>query len=177
VTRDSFDLSGEKRVNGPIRVLTVDNDDSFRQKTYASLESAEGIIVVGEVKDGREAITLVRETCPDIVLLDINTPHASNLKTVVQICELFPHIKIVVLHDDGQEQLALDALGKGALGHLVKGRTQPAEIVQAIHAVNRGEAVISSGVAGRILDQVFQKKPDKRPDHIQDIVGRRKKGK
>lgn len=148
-------------MNGPLKVLIVDNDDSFHQKTRALLESTEGITVVGEARDGREAIALVRETCPDVILLDIDTPHASNLETVVQIREQFPHIKIIVLHGDGQEQLALDALRKGALGHLVKEKAQPAEIVRAIRTVGRGEAIISPSTAGRILDEVIQEQQHK----------------
>ena len=160
-----------------IRVLIVDSDDAFRQKTRALLESAESITVVGGVKDGQQAIALVREMCPDVILLSIDTPHASNVETMAQIRELSPRAKIIILHDEGQEQLVLDVLRKGALGHLVREKAQSSDAVAAIHAVNRGEAVINSSVAGRILDQVFQKKPDKRPNHIQDIVGRHKKGK
>jgi DNA-binding NarL/FixJ family response regulator len=175
--RDRFDLSGEKRVNGPIRVFIVDNDDLFRQKTHAALERAKGITVVGQARDGREAISLIHKTDPDVVLLGIDTSRASNVEPTAQIRESFPHTKIVVLHDEGQEKLVLDVLRNGALGHLDREKAQPAEIVQAIRAVARGEAVISSGVAGRILDQISQKKPDKRPGHIQDIVGRHKERK
>lgn len=151
---DCFDLPGEKRVNGPIRVLIVDSDDLFRQKTRTSLENADGITVVGEARDGQEAIALTRETRPDIILLDI----ASNLERLAQICTLSPHTKIIALHDAEQEHLVLDAFKKGVLGHLIRSETQPAEIVAAIRAVSRGEAVISSGVAGRILDQVIQER-------------------
>jgi DNA-binding NarL/FixJ family response regulator len=151
---DCFDLPGEKRVSVPIKVFIVDNDDAFRQKTRASLESAEGIVVVGEARDGQKATPLIRETCPDIILLDI----ASNLERLAQICTLSPNTKIVALHDAEQEHLVLNAFKKGALGHLIRSETQPAGIVAAIRAVSRGEAVISSGVAGRILDQVVQER-------------------
>ena len=141
-----------------MKVLVVDDNDLFRRRTCALFESAEGITVVGEAKDGQRAIALIGEACPDIVLLNVGTPQASNLQMVGQIGELFPHIKIIVLNDEGQEQLVLEALRRGALGHLVKGKTRPAEIVEAVRAVGKGEAVLSPGVAGCMLDEYLLKK-------------------
>lgn len=143
-------------MSDPIKVSILDDDDSFRQRTRALLEGADGITVVGEAKDGQQAIALIGETRPDVILMDISTRPASNLQTVGQICELFPPTKVIVLNEDGQEQLVLEAFRKGALGHLVKGKAQPAEIVEAIRAVNRGKAILSPGVAGRILDEVVR---------------------
>ena len=148
-------------MSDPIKVSILDDDDSFRQRARALLESADGITVVGEAKDGQQAIALIRETRPDVILIDISTPRASNLQTVVQICELFPHTKVIVLNEDGQEELVLEAFRKGALGHLVKGKAELAEIVEAIRAVNRGKAILSPGVAGCILDEVVQKQQHK----------------
>ena len=176
MTRCCLNLDEGEGVDNQIQVAIMD-DDPYLQRTRMLLESIEGITVVGEARDGQEAISLIRETDPDVILLGIDIPHASNVEMIVQIRESSPHAKIIILHDEGQDQLVLDVLRKGALGHLVREKALPAEIVAAIRAVGRGEAVISSGVAGRILDQVFQKKPDKRPDHIQDIVGQHKKGK
>lgn len=145
-------------VEKSVRVFIVDSEDSFRQKTRALLQSAEGITVVGEEKDGQAAVAMIHKARPDVTLLDVGTLHTSSPQTARQIRELFTHTKIIVLNEEGQEQLVLDALGKGALGHLVREKAQPAEIVRAVRAVSRGEAVISSGVAGRILDQVIQER-------------------
>jgi len=151
------DLPGEKGVNDPIKVSIVDDNDLFRQRTHALLEGADGITVVGEAKEGRQAIALIHKTRPDVILLDISARPASNLQTMGQICELFPDAKIIVLNSEGQEQLALEAFKKGALGHLVKEKVQPVEILKAIRAVSRGEAVLSPGIAGCMLDQVTQR--------------------
>jgi DNA-binding NarL/FixJ family response regulator len=148
-------------MSDPIKVSILDDDDSFRQRARAWLESADGITVVGEAKDGQQAIALIGETRPDVILMDISTRPASNLQTVGQICELFPDTKVVVLNEDGQEQLVLDAFRKGALGHLVKGKAQPAEIVEAIRAVDRGQAVLSPGIAGCIMDEVVREQQRK----------------
>jgi len=156
--RSRLGLPGEDRVNSPIRVFIVDANDPSRQRLCALLEDAEGLTVVGEAKEGQQAIALIHEARPDVVLLDIGTQHASNLPIVTQICELLPPTKVIVLNDEGQEQLVLDAFGKGALGHLVRGRIQPAEVIEAIRAVGRGKVVLSPGVAGRMLDKVVHER-------------------
>lgn len=147
-------------MDNPIKVFIVDDDDLLRQRTRAWLESADGITVVGEAKDGQQAIALIGEARPDVILLDISTRPASNLQAVGQICKLFPHTKVIALNEDGQEELVLEAFRKGALGHLVKGKAQ-SEIVEAIRAVDRGKAILSPGVAGCILDEVVQKRSAK----------------
>ena len=155
-------------MNGPIRVFIVDaageytrEDDSFRQRLCTLLGDTEGLTVVGETKEGQQAIALIHEARPDVVLLDIGTQHASNLQIVTQISELLPPTKVIVLHNEGQEQLVLEAFRQGALGHLVRGRIQPAEVIEAIRAVGRGKVVLSPGVAGRMLDKVVQERRHK----------------
>lgn len=153
-------------MNGPIRVFIVDADDTFRQRLCALLRDAEGLTVVGETKDGQQAIALIHEARPDVVLLDIGTQHAINLPIVTQISESLPPTKVIVLNDEGQEQLVLEAFGKGALGHLTRewrmengeGKIEPARIVEAVRAVSRGEVILSPGVAGRMLDKVVHER-------------------
>ena len=141
-----------------IKVAIVGDDDVYRQTMGELLERAEGITVVGETRDGHEVISLVRQTNPDVILWSIGRSPTGNVEPMPRIHELHLRTKILILHDEAQEQLVLDMLRKGALGHLVKGKAQPDEIVAAIRAVGRGEAVISSGVAGRILDHVIQER-------------------
>jgi len=156
VIRGCSGFPGQKRMNDPIRVAIVGSDELVYQRTRKVLESADGITVVGEGKGGQSATDLVRETRPDVILLEIGSRHASNLEIVAQIQELFPRTKIIVFNEEGQEPLVLEAFRQGAQGHLVKGKAQPAEIVEAIRAVNRGEAILSPGLAGSMLDEVFQ---------------------
>jgi DNA-binding NarL/FixJ family response regulator len=146
-------------VNEPIRVLIV-GDDALCQRMRGALESEAGMIDVGQTRNGGEAIDLIHEmrpeTRPGVVLLDLDAPRASNLQTVGQMRGLFPHIEIIVLNDDSQEELVLEALREGARGHLLKDSASP-EIVQAIRAVSRGEAIFSPDIAGSMLDEVTRK--------------------
>jgi DNA-binding NarL/FixJ family response regulator len=144
-------LVGEKRV-APIKVLIVDNDDAFCQKARASLENAGGITVVGGAADGQHAIAMIQEMQPDVVLC------AVDLEGIAQLRTLSPRTKLIVVHARDQEPLVLDAFKNGALGHLLRREIRPPEIVAAVRAVSRGEAVISSDIAGRILDHVVQER-------------------
>jgi DNA-binding NarL/FixJ family response regulator len=139
-------------VNAPIKVLIV-GDEALCQRMRGALENKAGVIPVGQARGAEEALDLMRETLPGVVLLDI----AGNLETVGQMRAFFPHIELIVLNDDGQEELVLEALREGALGHLVKDKASPGEIVQAIRAVSRGEAVFSPNIAGWMLDEVTRK--------------------
>lgn len=142
----------------PIKVLIVSDDDLFRQRLDALFETTKGITVVGKARDIRAAIGLLDRTQPDIVLLDAGARGAGRPQTAVaQILEPFPQVKIIVLHEGGQEHLVLDALQGGAMGHLVKEKTGPDEIDAAICAVNRGEVILSSHIAGSMLDEVVRK--------------------
>jgi DNA-binding NarL/FixJ family response regulator len=138
-------------------VLIVGDDDVLCHEMRQALESKAGVIYVGQARDGKRAIDLLhhvqREALPGVVLLDI----ANNLQTVAQMRALFPRTQVIVLNDDGQEELVLQALREGALGHLVKDKAGPDDIVQAVRAVSRGEAIFSPDIAGRMLDKVTRK--------------------
>jgi len=143
-------------VNGPIRVIILDDEDTYRRKVCTWLAGADGITVVGETNDAQEALILIQEMRPDVVLLDVRTMQASASPIVARIPAVSPGTRIVVLNEEGQERAVLAAFREGALGHLVKGRAGGNEIAAAIRLVNRGEAVLSPEVAGRILDKLIQ---------------------
>lgn len=144
-------------MNAPIKVLIV-GDEALCQKMRGALKA--GVILVGQARGAEQALDLMRATLPGVVLLDIT----GNLETMRRMRASFPSAQIIVLNDDGQDELVLQALLEGALGHLVKDKASPAEIVQAIRAVSRGQAIFSPGIAGCMLDEVARKhKKTKKP--------------
>jgi DNA-binding NarL/FixJ family response regulator len=145
-------------VNHPIKVLIVDDDEEFHQGICKVLESAASIAIAGQARDGQEAVALTRKACPDVVLVDIGTSPAESLQIIAQVSKSFPDVRIVVLNENEQGRQVLDAFRKGALGHLSRTRAQSAELVHAIRAAARGEAILSPDVAGHILDEVTREK-------------------
>jgi len=134
-----------------MRVLIVDDHELFRDG-IRSLLSTEGIEVVGEASDGLEALEKVRRLQPDIVLLDIMMPRCDGLEATRLIKAEMPDTKIVILtavEDDGN---IFEAIKSGAQGYLLKSM-RGAQFVSLLKGVQRGEAAITSDVAGKILDE------------------------
>jgi DNA-binding NarL/FixJ family response regulator len=137
-----------------IKVLVVAEDETLCQRLCAVLDQARRISVVGLASDAPEAMRIGHKTRCDVILLDIDMPETTRRRILAQSRQESA-ARIIVLGQDGQEQQVLDALKNGAMGHVHKKEVQ-AEIVCAISAVNRGEAVITSAMAGCILDKVKQ---------------------
>ena len=141
-----------------IKALLVDRDDLFRRITRTLLHGYDDVKVVGEAGDVSQAEKLIRSLGPQVVLWDVNTLDAGNLQSVALVAARHPEIKIIVLSVAERDRLVLEALRRGACGHLVKGRSTPLEIVEAMHTVTTGQSVISSAMAGWILDEMAQQR-------------------
>jgi DNA-binding NarL/FixJ family response regulator len=132
-----------------MRVLLADDHQILRDGIRRGLEAA-GETVVGEADNGEEALELVRETMPDIVLMDLSMPVLDGVSATQRITEEFPQVKVVVLtmHDDPQRTRA--ALEAGAQGYLTKG-TSFADVLDTLNRVMAGEEVLSPQLAASML--------------------------
>lgn len=135
----------------PIRVAVVDNDKAFCQKLHAWFEITKDIRFVGEAQDGEELMEFVREVQPDVILVNVDV-------AAFQVSQMSSLTRIIVLHLPGQEPLALEKLFAGALGHLDKRHVQPEQALEAIRAVNCGEAFLSPSMAGWIVDEIARRR-------------------
>ena len=133
-----------------MRVLIVDDHELFRDGIRGLLQ-AEGIEVVGEASDGLEALEQVRSLQPDIILLDIKMPRCDGLEATRLIKAEMPDAKIVILTAVEEDDSIFEAIKSGAQGYLLK-NMRAAEFISLLKGVERGEAAITSDVAGRILD-------------------------
>ena len=136
----------------PIRILLVDDQILFRKGIRALLEDQPGIEVVGEGGDGQAGIELVEELRPDVVLMDVNMPICSGVEATRTIKEMFPATKIVILTVSDEDDELFAAIKSGAEGYLLKD-LEPQELFGMIRGVMRGEAPISSAVAGKLLNE------------------------
>jgi DNA-binding NarL/FixJ family response regulator len=140
-------------VSDRVRVMLVDDDDLMRAGLRSVLSSDESIEVIGEAGDGREAVERIRELAPELVLMDIRMPHVDGISATREVLAATPDVKVVVLTTFEQDDYIFDALSAGASGFLLK-RTQPEELIAAIHTVAAGDSLLSPSVTRRVIDRM-----------------------
>ena len=140
-----------------VEVLLVDDHVLVRKGVASLLESHEGIKVIGEAGNGCEAIRFVRETAPDVILMDVHMPKCDGLHAVRVIKHEMPDVKIIMLTVDEHDEVLFEAIKSGAQGYLLKKLT-PEELISTIEATARGEVALSQAMMGKLLAQ-FQRPP------------------
>lgn len=138
-------------MNSPIRVVVVDDHVIVRNGLAQLLATANEVELIGSASDGREAIVVVEELQPDVVLMDLSMPEMDGVEATEVIAERFPNVKVVVLSSFSEHQRVLAALEAGARGYVLK-HADPEQIIQAIRAVHVGGAPIDPQVARVLLD-------------------------
>ncbi len=140
----------------PIRILLADDHTLVRAGISSLLKNLEGVEVIAEASDGREALRLVRVHRPDVVLMDIAMPGLNGLEAAARIAKIFPHVRVIILSMHVNEEYVLQALRAGAAGYLVKG-ADAAELEVAIRAVARGETYLSPTVSKHVVTDYIQR--------------------
>jgi NarL family two-component system response regulator LiaR len=138
-----------------IRVLIVDDHPVVRQGLRYMLEQRPDIEVVGEGYDGEQAIALVSDLLPDVVLLDLLMPKMDGMMVVREIKRLAPNTQIIILTSYYEDDQILSAIKAGALSYLLK-ESSTLELVEAIRAAARGESKLHPRVAARLLREMRQ---------------------
>ena len=139
-----------------IKVVVADDHTILRQGIKALLDNQEGIEVVGEAKDGREAIKTIEELLPDVILMDIAMPGLNGLEATRRIKKKFPKVKVVVLTMHANEEYIFQILNAGADGYLVK-ETAFQDLISAINAVHKGEAFMSPSISKKVMTDYIQR--------------------
>jgi DNA-binding NarL/FixJ family response regulator len=134
-----------------IRTLIADDHTLLRNGICALLKDEPDITIVGEASDGREAVRLAGQLKPNVVLLDIAMPLLNGLEAARQIKREHPEIDVLVLTMYDNEEYFREMLEVGASGYIVK-RAAASELVNAIRAVYRGEAVLSPAITRLLLE-------------------------
>ena len=138
-----------------IRVLICDDQVVVREGLRAILSTAPGIEVVGEASDGDEALELVPQTQPDVVLMDLKMPGMNGVQATRAICDHYPDVRVLVLTTYDADEWVFDAIRSGAAGYLLKD-TPRAGLIAAIKGTAAGKTHVDPAVAGRLFAQVAQ---------------------
>ena len=132
-----------------IRILLADDHELVRAGIRALVEKLPFVQVVAEAKDGREALRLVKEHKPDLVLMDVAMPGLNGLEATARFSKEFPEVRVIILSMHANEEYVREAINAGAAGYLLK-RSAAAELEHAITAVARGEKYFSPLVSGQV---------------------------
>ncbi len=133
-----------------IRVLVVDDHAILRDGIRSLLERQEGISVVGEAGHGREALTLVGQLQPDIVLMDVAMPVMDGLEATRRIKELYPKIRVLILTQHDNQEYVQPLLQAGASGYVLK-RSGGHEVTTAIRQVYEQGVFLEPAIARQVL--------------------------
>lgn len=141
-----------------IKVVLADDQALVRAGFRALLESCPDIDVAAEAATGAEAVELVRQHRPDVVLMDIRMPDTDGLAATAQITAdpALSQVRIIILTTFDLDEYVFEALRAGASGFLVKD-TEPVELLQAVRVVARGDALLSPGITRRLVEEFAQR--------------------
>jgi DNA-binding NarL/FixJ family response regulator len=159
-----------------IRVLLADDQALVRGGFKALLDAREDIDVVGEARNGAEALALTRELLPDVVLMDIRMPGADGLEATRQMAAdpRLAKVRVVILTTFALDEYLFDALRFGASGFLVKD-TEPADLVTAVRVVARGDSLISPGMTRRLIAEFASRAKEPRTTSELDVLTERER--
>jgi len=136
-----------------IRVLICDDQVVVTDGLEMILAADPDIEVVGMAHDGAEALELIPDTHPDLVLMDLKMPGVNGIQATREIKQRYPEVKVLVLTTFGEDEWVFDAVRSGAAGYLLKG-TPRAELVAAIKGTAAGETFIDPSIGGTLLSHV-----------------------
>src|SRR5437899_4993606 len=137
-----------------IRVLIADDHRVVREGLTAILRECGDLEVVGEARDGQEAVEKARELQPDVILMDVSMPRMSGVEATRAIKRESPHIGIVALTMYDEEKYIFDLVRAGATGYLLKD-SDSSQIISAIRSISKGESLIHPSVASKILGEFY----------------------
>jgi len=141
-----------------VRVLVADDQALVRSGFRMILESRPDIEVVGEAEDGFEAIEAARRLLPDLILMDVRMPNLDGVEATRRLVARGTESRILILTTFDLDEYVYEAIRAGASGFLLKD-VRPQELVDAVHVVARGDALLAPSITRRLLDRFAEQAP------------------
>ncbi len=154
-----------------IKVLLVDDHEMVRIGLAAVLDTEDGIEVVGEASNGMDGIRLALAYRPDVVLMDLVMDGMDGVETTAKLLEQLPECKVIVLTSYLDDSKLYPVIEAGAFSYLLK-TSRATEIAEAIRAASRGQSVLESQVAVKMMNRIRQPKPQEQARLHDDLTER-----
>lgn len=140
-------------MNNTIRVVLADDHVFVRDGIKSLLETEDNIIVVGEGTDGLEALKVVEDNKPDLLIVDIRMPHLTGIEVVEKLRSQNNFVKVIVLSMHESEEYVLKSIKAGADGYLLKGSSKE-EFLKALHTVANGGKYFTGDISSILINQL-----------------------
>jgi DNA-binding NarL/FixJ family response regulator len=163
----------------PIKVILVDDHSLVRAGIRSLIQNISGVEVIAEANNGRDAIRLIDELIPDLVLLDIAMPELNGLEVISRISKDNTDTKVIILSMHTNEEYVVQALKAGAAGYLLKD-SAPNELEIAVNAVMKGETYLSPAISKHVVDNYLRRISDvstekeRGPDIFKQLTSRQR---
>jgi DNA-binding NarL/FixJ family response regulator len=155
-----------------IRVLLADDQELVRSGFRLILELADGIDVVGEAADGREAVQQAKELQPDVILMDVRMPELDGIESTRRLREAGVEARVLVLTTFDLDEYVYAAMRAGASGFLLKDAPRE-QLVTAVRTVARGEALLAPAITQRLIERfVVRPQPQEAAPTLTDLSPR-----
>ncbi len=156
----------EQKMNkDKIRVALADDQPLVREGFRYVINAQPDMTVSGEAGDGHGIIALAKQTKPDVILMDVQMPHCSGIEAAKDIMSTLPYTKIVILTTFDTEEYVFEGIRAGAVGYLLKD-TLPEELIDAIRAAARGEAIFRTATGAKIISETFRSKQQTQAEEL-----------
>ena len=153
----------------PIRLLIVDDHPVVRDGLRGMFAGAPEFEVVGEARNGREAVERAESLRADVVLMDLRMPEMGGVEAIQQLRKTAPAVNVLVLTTYDTDDDVLPAIEAGAIGYLLKDAPRE-ELMRAVHAAFQGDAVLAPSVARRLLGQVRKPAQEELSERELDVL-------
>jgi two-component system, NarL family, response regulator LiaR len=159
-------------MNERIRIMIVDDHPVMREGLRAILESQSDMELVGEARDGNEAVTRARALKPDVIIMDLSLPNKDGVEATREIIHNDPQVRVLVLSNYLDDDKVFGVIKAGALGYMVK-QVSPQDLRQAVRMVFQGKSALDPAIQRKLVDQVAQ--ADRKAPSIGDDLTHRER--
>ncbi len=146
-----------------VKIILVEDHPVFREGLRRMIQETDIGEVIGEAENGAIFLEMMKTLKPDIVMMDINMPVMNGIEATEKALALYPHLKVIVLSMFGEEEYVYSMVNKGVAGFVLKS-SKPADIMNAIKAVNSGQQYYSVEILSLLVKKIRQAQA---PTHIQ----------